>query len=300
MKNHVLLILIIWMLRLAYCFNKSIAFGRSIGSRILKRLDRYSTSLRLTSANAGIHFVDRLKCAEIKICVNDEIITILEAVEETQEALINIALEAQSDNDSRSDPYGSVLWPAARVVSLKLSQIEGLSHKTVLELGSGTGLVGLFAAKLAKRVIASDFSEFCIQMIKKAVALNDIHEDKIKVIHFDVKDFTIALPKADVVVLADVLYDKHLGIAVAHRVYEALMRGNCVIVGDSPTRQGREPFLNELRKLVREKTPRIGLNESAIQFEWVMSETLTTFRNTIISESNTKIPEPVKIGILCL
>lgn len=79
-------------------------------------------------------------------------------------------------------------------------------------------------------------------MIRRAIDLNSIDENKIQVLQFDIKDSTTPLPGADVVVLADVLYDKNLGIAVAHRVYEALARGSCVIVGDSPTRLGREPF----------------------------------------------------------
>jgi len=297
MFSLILMSLMLGMLRVA-C-----SFSETVDLRGISRVIKGRSYTRGGTVHAGIHVVDRMKCAEIRVCLNDKMITILEAIEETQEKLINIALETTSDDNSQSDPYGSVLWPAAIAVSLKLSQIQGLHGKIVLELGSGTGLVAMYAATTgAKKTIASDFNQFCLKMIRRAIDLNSIDENKIQVLQFDIKDSTTPLPGADVVVLADVLYDKKLGIAVAHRVYEALARGSCVIVivGDSPTRLGREPFLHELRHLIRQKPPRSDINEKSVQFEWVLSETLTTYRNSIISKSNTQVPEPIKIGILCL
>jgi hypothetical protein len=68
----------------------------------------------------------------------------------------------------------------------------------------------------------------------------------------DLRNLTEPLPSADIVVAADVLYESATGIALAHRALEAYKRGSRFIVGDSPGRPGRIPFLNELKRIAPE------------------------------------------------
>jgi len=65
----------------------------------------------------------------------------------------------QIDQQPEGDT-GVVIWDAALVLAKYLELLkDGLSGKTVVELGSGTGAVGLAAAALGAHVIISDLQE---------------------------------------------------------------------------------------------------------------------------------------------
>ncbi|KAJ3484442.1 hypothetical protein NLI96_g5642 [Meripilus lineatus] len=51
---------------------------------------------------------------------------------------------------------GGVAWPAGEVLSRYIARRGSLSGKTILELGSGTGLVGLVAGMLGAHVWITD------------------------------------------------------------------------------------------------------------------------------------------------
>ena len=56
-----------------------------------------------------------------------------------------------------SEDYGGMVWPAAKTIgSLLSANPERVRGKTVLELGCGTGLSGIVAAKCGARVLFSD------------------------------------------------------------------------------------------------------------------------------------------------
>jgi len=182
-------------------------------------------------------------------------VNILEATAESQEDLINMALEEDGD------PYGTVLWPSALTVASYLLTRVGstttantLNGLSVLELGAGTGLVSLVASLSgAKMVIATDYEEAPLKLLKYAAThLNGkavTVPDNIEIAHLDLCDFETPLPYADIVVAADVMYEPKTGRALAKRTIEALKQGSRVIVGDSPGRAGRPAFQKELQRL---------------------------------------------------
>ena len=66
--------------------------------------------------------------------------------------------------DDDVEPVGSVVWPAGVAAISALERLSnarrgGLRGISVLELGAGTGLTALVAAKYGARVIATDASE---------------------------------------------------------------------------------------------------------------------------------------------
>ena len=69
---------------------------------------------------------------------------------------------------------------------------------------------------------------------------------------FDLKNFEIALPDADLVCFADVLYEKDLGIAVAKRIYECTSKGSKVLLVSPPTRPGKIWMIDVLKELYKE------------------------------------------------
>ena len=103
---------------------------------------------------------------------------------------------------------------------------------------------------------------------------------------FDIKGKE-PLPPADILAVADLLYEPALGRAIAHRAFEAYSRGTKVIIGDSPNRPGRIHMLNTLQEL--------GIK---FNFKDIEGKTVTGYRHELISNSNTIEPRPVNIGLL--
>jgi len=224
------------------------------------------------------HTVDNLQCTEI--CVdfpNHFTVKILEADSAAQERLVNVALETLAEG-ADADPYGAVLWPSARTVSSRLLEMN-LKDMTVLELGTGTGLVALVCALHgAKRVIATDYNRFALALVDEARSLQakPISSSLLETAFFDVKDVKVSLPQAELLVVADLLYEPATGVAIARRVFEQVSRGGKVILGDSPGRPGRPHFLAELRSLLGRE----------VDFVSTKGQTVCGVRHELISGSN--------------
>ena len=255
-----------------------------------------SSSALFSSPNPRVsHDVDGFACTEVHVSFGlkgiDNIV-ILEADADAQEQLIALALSESSNKDSSDeDPYGSVLWPAAKTVSLRLLgpsfRLEG---KHVLELGTGTGLVSLAAALGgAASVLATDYNLFSLALLERAKTLQKQPvKETLTTRFFDVKDLAVPLPDADVVLVADMLYDPVLASAVGKRVCEAYRRGSHVIVGNSPGRPGTPNFLDVVRD---------GLG-FPVAFTAAPGYTVTGYRDPLISGTNTAEEKPLDTTIL--
>lgn len=153
------------------------------------------------------------------------------AIEATDaDAVIDDALEGSTD------PYAAVLWPSAIAAAARLATLV-TPGQTVLDIGAGTGLAALTAARVGARAIALDHDRFAREVLRHAMSLQQLEVD---IRAFDVRGDT-PLPAADIVVIADLLYEPELARAAAHRTLEALAAGATVIVGD-PARYGRSEF----------------------------------------------------------
>lgn len=246
-----------------------------------------SSTTLLQQTPSKRHIVDGIDCVEVAVDIPFVgRITILEATAESQEELVNLALEDEEEQLMRQekknlprelvvslnqgDPYGAVLWPAASAIasflmtnmSLPLSAKDSTTNATrpleglsILELGAGTGLVSIAASLAgASRVLATDYESVPLQLLDFAATnLNskrDVDATPITTALLDLCDYEITpLPEADLVVAADIMYEPVTGRAMARRAVEALKRGSRVLVGDSPGRAGRPAFLEELHKL---------------------------------------------------
>lgn len=141
-------------------------------------------------------------------------------------------------------PYGAVLWDSAINVArvLLTRELQGL---TVFELGAGCGLCGVVAALGGARVVCTDVDELVFDAVRAAADAAGV-ADRVDCAVFDVCGAE-PLPRVDVVVVADLLYEAELAGAVARRVLEARARGMTVIIGD-PERAGRASFLRLLKE----------------------------------------------------
>eukprot|EP00961_Rhodomonas_salina_P139289 1874408-Rhodomonas_salina.1 len=143
---------------------------------------------------------------------------------------------AQNENK-----YGNMVWPGAKAVSKTLVKLD-LKGKRVLELGAGTGLCSIAAASLGASVLATDLNEEPLLLLQEAARRQNL---QVEIQKFDILG-SQPLPKCDVVLAADCIYNEQLGRGMAQRVLEAKKKGATVVVGSSVKRPGYVTFLKDL------------------------------------------------------
>jgi predicted nicotinamide N-methyase len=141
-------------------------------------------------------------------------------------------------------PYGRVLWPSAHACASALRAVlrdhraEDGEVPSVVELGCGTGLCALIAARAGAAVLATDVDEGALVAVQAASA--HFPGARLTTSVFDVLG-SEPIPPGQVVVAADLLYEELLALAMARRAAEAVARGGVVIIGD-PGRVFRARF----------------------------------------------------------
>jgi predicted nicotinamide N-methyase len=144
-------------------------------------------------------------------------------------------LEAAIERDEHP-PYGAVPWASSIAIAEQLTALP-LSHATLVDVGAGCGIVSLAAAKLGARCVALDIDPLARDLLARAAQRQAL---SIEVQPFDILS-DAPLPRGDLYVFADLLYEAPLARAVARRVREAMATAAQVWVGD-PGRAGRETF----------------------------------------------------------
>jgi predicted nicotinamide N-methyase len=171
----------------------------------------------------------------VDIDVGDLRLFVLEAAD------ADAVLEETVSDDG--DPYAAILWPSSIAAAGLLARIAAPGQR-VVDAGAGTGLVALVAARLGCRATALDHDPFARAVIACSARLQRL---RVQVADFDLTA-PDPLPAADILVIADLLYESDLARTIASRVREALRSGSRVIVGD-PARYGRTTFERELHSL---------------------------------------------------
>lgn len=140
-------------------------------------------------------------------------------------------------------PFGSVLWPAAIVLSdLLVSEPEIVANKRVLELGAGLGLVAIVASKLgAKEVLTTDNHSDMPEMFAHNARLNGVTPSY--------RHYDWSTPwehgRYDVVLASDVLYELTACTLLADAINATLADDGVAIVSD-PGRPHWPRFLKKL------------------------------------------------------
>merc|ERR1719362_239489 len=215
-----------------------------IASRVYSAIDP-------AASTSSVHTVEGVICREVTIDIPAVgAVTVLEATAESQESLVDMALalseeelKGQEQKLAAGDPYGSVLWPAAWTVanyllsedisssltrqdlSSSLRTAPGPTRKpleglTILELGTGTGLVSIAAALAGARVIATDYEPLPLALTKYAA--KSFHGSNRKSLDPEVAISTMVLDMCDhdgsplpegvdLVVAADIMYEPRTG-----------------------------------------------------------------------------------------
>ena len=175
---------------------------------------------------------------ERELYVSGEPVRFFEAAD--VDALLEDAIER-----GERPPYGAVPWASAAAVAQRLAETWSAAGAacdvTVLDVGCGTGIGALAAARLGARALALDVDPFALALVEAAARAQGL---AVELYAFDLEGDE-PLPKGELVLFSDVLYEGPLADAAARRVLEVLERGDEVLVAD-PGRAGRERFLARL------------------------------------------------------
>jgi|TARA_B100001250_G_C19785502_1_gene783954 predicted nicotinamide N-methyase len=184
-----------------------------------------------------------------------------------------------------ADPYWAALWPSACALSAHLALMHSedettepsdseFSGKTVCELGCGLGLVGLTLAKLgAKSVTLFDREPLCLECANASAKLNGVENIvKTEVLDWNAPADENKLNSFDILVAADVLYEKHAVEPVSEFCSKFVKaNGGRIFIADPPLRapQNRELFKKIMVEekqttLVSEKRKIFACNEVLI------------------------------------
>jgi len=150
------------------------------------------------------------------------------------EALIDLTAFAADERI----PYWADVWESAIVLAEDLAALPG-AGRSLLELGCGLGLPALVAMRAGFQVVASDYEEAALEGVRYNAARNGLPPPATRVI--DWRDPPPDVPPHDLVVAADVLYERHHPEALATTLARLLAADGLGLVAD-PGRARAECF----------------------------------------------------------
>ncbi|GFO38258.1 methyltransferase-like protein 23 [Plakobranchus ocellatus] len=107
--------------------------------------------------------------------------------------------------------YGMYIWPCAPVLAQFVWQKRAcLAGKRILELGAGTALPGIVAAKCGAKVTLSDrmASQHCLDRCRQSAELNDLPDIKVVGITWGrISQVLCDLKPLDLILASDCFYD---------------------------------------------------------------------------------------------
>jgi predicted nicotinamide N-methyase len=164
---------------------------------------------------------------------------------------------AELDEYGFGSPYWAYPWAGGLALAQHiLGRPETVAGLRVLDLGAGSGIVGIAAAKAGARdVIAAEIDQYALAALRLNAAANDV------VISTILNDLTVGMPPpVDLVVVGDLFYERDLATRVTAFLDRCLDSGIDVLVGDP----GRA-FLprSRLRLLAEYPVSDVGESEGA-------------------------------------
>ena len=126
--------------------------------------------------------------------------------------------EEDFDVDGRL-PYWPEVWPSARILASRISRTSG-HGKRLLELGCGLGFPSLIAAQSGFEVVATDYYAEALDFLCLNAARQGLLVPTTRVV--DWREFPADLGTFDVVLAADVLYEKPMCGLIADAIRRSL------------------------------------------------------------------------------
>jgi predicted nicotinamide N-methyase len=146
--------------------------------------------------------------------------------------------EEDFERDERL-PYWAELWPSARVLAARMLEEAG-NGRRLLELGCGVGLVAIAAMRAGFDMLATDYYADALQFTRANAWRILGHEPRTRLV--DWRDLPSDLGRFDLVVAADVLYERPYAQIVSRVLAETLAPGGRALIAD-PGRVAINAFL---------------------------------------------------------
>ncbi|MGN6210124.1 class I SAM-dependent methyltransferase [Asticcacaulis sp.] len=147
-------------------------------------------------------------------------------------------------------PYWAYHWAGGTVLARYiLDHPEIVRGKSLIDLGSGSGVVGIAAMKAgAKKVTAIDIDPYAVSATLLNAQANDVEITA-------VTGELTSPPEADLILAGDVFYDPALAEKMSGLFGECVAQGIAVLVGD----MGRKPLpVDLLESLAEYEVPDFG------------------------------------------
>lgn len=153
--------------------------------------------------------------------------------------------EADFDRDERL-PYWAELWPSALALARHLSKRD-LAGTSAIELGCGVGLPTLVALARGATVLATDHYRAALDFTRYNASTNLGREPRTALLDWRAPGIE-GLGTFDLVLAADVLYERKNAAALADLVPRLLAPGGVAIFAD-PRRDEAPVFLEAMKEL---------------------------------------------------
>lgn len=179
--------------------------------------------------------------------------------------------ELISEDDYLKDerlPYWAEPWPSSFALARHLLSDDSLlgagAGRRVLELGCGAGLVAAAATLAGFNVTASDYYEDALRFARVNVWRST--RRVIDVLHLDWRALPESMPRYDVVIASDVLYERPYAEIVARTLARTVSPEGVAIVAD-PGRMATPAFIDACPAagLRIERARRLPYEEGAVK-----------------------------------
>lgn len=155
-------------------------------------------------------------------------------------ALISAAVK----EEEWPDPFWAEIWPAAKSLAALILQRAWPQGTKVLEVGCGSGLVGLAAVARGCWVTFSDYVPMAVELAVANARGNGFLQAGGQVLDWRLP---VADEKFDVILAADVLYDPDLNLPLLDTVSQLLRPGGSAWLGDPMRSEWSEVFVSLAR-----------------------------------------------------
>lgn len=161
-------------------------------------------------------------------------------------------VEQEYDNEQENAPvpYWAQVWPAAKALcEVIAAEPELIKDKTVLEIAAGLGLPSLLSAQFATEVIATDYVDNAIEMMKRSAELNELTNMQCRVMDWNDMDKEL---KPNVVLLSDVNYNP-IHFDRLYLLLSDYIQNRTIVLLSTPQRLVAKSFMDRLEQWCSKK-----------------------------------------------
>ncbi len=219
----------------------------------IKKMNRDTLQNLLTQAR------EKFEVEFEPVTINDTTLDVLQ-IKNLDEYIDELATKSSAQKTPIQLPFWAKIWPASIMLSYNLKHLPAPNgEETLLELGAGVGVCGLYAACLGFSAIITDNDPEAL-LFARINALQNGLGDKVEVLHLDMAGQSGLNRGTDYILGSEILYVEDLNRPLIKFLTKHLNPGGEVLLGCEYKRHSRKFFKLAAEKFhIREKT--IGYKE---------------------------------------